>query len=342
METTNREAVAANMTAPTTDTTPADVSPSASTSATPADGTIGGHYSTVPPLPCPPGALPALHALVATANTAIQTAVDLLGQRAEPPPQVHDLMSTVTITNLGQNTATTQYQQALTAVTAEQRELLARDEQVVQVASVVAAANDNILAGILDLVGKMAEALQAAGTGQLTSTQEAPLMDEIARVVDAIYTAVSNAAQSNAQMAAGASDGSGGSSVGGGDTTAGGTPTTDQATGSGAGGGLESAIAQIAPMLLMAGVAAIGPLTSLASEWIKANGTNNKHDDPKNPDGSPQAPGTPPQPGTPTPATPEAPATSATPSAPPAVATAPPASPGATTPPGTTPGTAAT
>ncbi|MFD9992094.1 hypothetical protein ACFWXT_29740, partial [Bacillus cereus] len=279
---------------------------------------------------------PALHALVATANTAIQTAVDLLGQRAEPPPQVHDLMSTVTITNLGQSTASTQYQRALTAVTAEQRDLLARDEQVVQVASVVAAANDSILAKILDLVGKMAEALQAAGTGQLTSTQEASLMNEIARVVDAIYTAVSNAAQSNAQMAAGASDGSGGSSVGGGDTTAGGTPTTDQATGSGAGGGLESAIAQIAPMLLMAGVAAIGPLTSLASEWIKANGTNNKHDDPKNPDGSPQAPGTP------TPATPEAPAASATPSAPPAVATAPPASPGATTPPGTTPGTAAT
>ncbi len=204
---------------------------------------VGAHYWQVR-LDCPPGASAALRSFVGLAQTAIQTAVDLLG-RGTPitPPDVSDLMRPVVYQDLGQSESTVGYHHALSQIQQRQTALLTLDNEVTQTSVVVAASQDQTLAAIEQLVGDLNDTLDSVGSAKLKAAQEQSLMWQIANVVEEIYKAVDSVSQQNQQIA-GTAAGSGSSS---------GASTSN----SGSGGGDMSGLMQLAmiPMTLASSLA---------------------------------------------------------------------------------------
>ncbi|WP_405136718.1 hypothetical protein [Nocardia sp. NBC_01388] len=235
------------------------------------------------------------------AQTAVQTAVDLLGRgTTRPPPAVDDLMTTVVFGYLGEGTTTTDYQQALTAVESRQRALLALDGRVLRVSDVMQSGKDSTLTSIQHVVTHLNVQLHALGTGKLTSAKETVLMQEVAAAVEQVYAKVTTVAADNARMAGGSSGSSGGSAgsdpagssnpTGG--TPAGGTTATDAgntapATGGTAGAGIASGGSSgssgggsggLGSILEMLPMMAIPLISAILPELLKSNDKNDKHD----------------------------------------------------------------
>ncbi|WP_067903797.1 hypothetical protein [Nocardia vaccinii] len=206
---------------------------------------IGHHYWTVE-LDCPPGASAALKSYVGLAQTAIQTAVDLLG-RGTPitPPNVSDLMQPVIYQDLGQSESSVGYHHALAQIQQRQSALLTLDSEVLQTSVVVAASQDQTLGAIEQIVADLNDVLDSVGSAKLKAAQEQSLMWQIANAVDEVYKAVDSVAQQNQQIAGSASDSASSSASG----TAG--------AGSGSGSGGLSGLMQLAmiPMALASSIA---------------------------------------------------------------------------------------
>ncbi|MFE2961016.1 hypothetical protein [Nocardia tengchongensis] len=226
-----------------------------------------GHTRDIPALHRPPGASAALKSFLGMCDTAIQTAVDLLGRElTEPPPTMDDLLTKVVYTTLGTGTSATGYEQTLTAVETRRSALLTLDGKVLEVASTLTDDKDQNLAYIKTVVEQLDTGLRSLGSAKLTSQTEYSVMNGIGDAVHAIYQRVSQAAAKNAEMAgAGQSDGDTGAQSG-----ATGTPTT-AGSGAGSDGGLGSSLGSMltnVPML----VAALLPtvITFLEGEKNKA------------------------------------------------------------------------
>lgn len=204
---------------------------------------VGVHYWKVE-LDCPPGASAALKSYIGLAQTAIQTAVDLLG-RGTPitPPDVSDLMQPVIYQDLGQAESTVGYRHALSQIQQRQSALLTLDSEVLQTSVVVAASQDQTLAAIEQIVGELNDILDSVGSAKLKAVQEQSLMWQIANAVDEVYKAVDSVAQQNQQIAGTASDSSSSSGSG--------------TSGSGSGSGDMSGLMQLAmiPMTLASSLA---------------------------------------------------------------------------------------
>ncbi|MET9489856.1 hypothetical protein [Nocardia sp. NPDC006630] len=259
-------------------------------------GNGSGHYWTVQ-LYCPPGASVAAKHFIGLAQTAVQTAVDLLGRgTTQPPPAVDDLMTTVVFGYLGEGTTTTDYQQALAAVESRQSALLALDGQVLQVSDVMQSGKDSTLTSIQHVVTQLNVQLHAVGTGKLTSAKETVLMQQVAAAVEQVYDKVTTVAADNARMAGGSSGSSGGS--GGSDPTGSSDPTgndsgvTDASyttpvtsgtagagtTSAGTSGSSDGGSGGLGSILEMLPMMAIPLITAIVPELLKSNDKNDKHD----------------------------------------------------------------
>ncbi|MFC7428631.1 hypothetical protein [Nocardia tengchongensis] len=224
----------------------------------------------------------------------IQTAVDLLGRgTTEPPPPVDDPSTEQIITDLGQGSASQPYQQAMAQMKSRQDALVQLDDQVLQVANVVAAGKDQTLAAIQRIVERTVTDLQAKsaalGTQTLLPAQESDLMLEVSDTVDAVYAQVDKAAAANKQMAGGGQ--SGGSNGGAGSGTG-----TGAGTGAGSGdsgmSGIMSGLMSMLQMLPIVGISMLPELIKLLKPDDKKSNTH--HDDQQHPDAK-----TPGQPGAP-------------------------------------------
>ncbi|NKY87239.1 hypothetical protein [Nocardia veterana] len=318
---------------------------------------VGKHYWTVELVP-PPGGSVALKSFVSMAETAIQTAVDMLGRGTmKPPPNVNDLLTTKVYKSLGQGEASDSYQETLNAVQARQTNLLTLDNRVLETAIHVAAGKDQTLAAIKTIVGKLQTELKSVGKAKLKSAQEIKLMEDIADALDAVIQKVSAVAEFNSQMAGKGksdSDNKGGtSSTGAGGTSSGTNGGTSNGTGgadAGAGGGGLGALGQMLPMLgmmLPMGLMALAPIVQQVLQGNQRQHEQNPQLQAAPGTAQPAAPAAPSDPAQPAPGQPAAapavasPAT-APPSVEPAGVTAPPgapapAQPSGSTPPGTAP-----
>ena len=315
---------------------------------------VGKHYLNVELTP-PPGASPALKSFVKMAETAIQTAVDMLGRGTmKPPPNLNEVLTTKVITALGKGAASDAYNEALIAVDARQTNLLTLDGRVLETAFHVAEGKDRTREGIKAVVEKLQSVLKSAGTGKLKSADEIRLMKEIAAALDEVYRRVAAAAQLNADMAGKGKSGTGnGDNSGngtanngsGGDTGAnnGGAANGTNASAGGGDGGL-GALGQMLPMLgmmLPMGVMALAPIVQ---QVIQSNQRQHEQQLQAAPGtAQPGAPGDPAaQPGPPAAAAPAADPAPAPPNVEPAGVAGPdqnqaPASSSGSTPPGTNP-----
>ncbi|MFF2554705.1 hypothetical protein ACFVUS_27140 [Nocardia sp. NPDC058058] len=263
-------------------------------------GAKGQHYWALPPLPVPSGASTALKSFIAMAEAALQTAIDLLGRGTTfPPPQVDDLLTTVVYTNLGQGETTELYQKTLAAVEARQASLLTMDDKVLQVANVMSADKDRVLATIKNKVADLTAALGRQTSAKLKPAEETALMDTIAKTIEAVYKLVTKVAEDNLRMSGGGSEGGDPGNPGPGNANPG--PGVPASGGSGGGDGGLGSIAMMIPMALVALAPTVAPLVQKAIENL--NGKRDRNDDPEHPDGS--HPGTQghssPTPGTPAP-----------------------------------------
>ncbi|RDI54542.1 hypothetical protein [Nocardia mexicana] len=216
------------------------------------------HYWDVPLEP-PPGASPALRSFVNMADTAIQTAVDLLGRGVPvPPPPVDDLLKPVVVKTLGKGKATENYREALAAVQTRQTSLLEFDNQVAKTAVEVAAEKDETLRAIKQIVAELQTKLKAVGKGKLKAPQETKLMMQIADALEQVYKRVDAVYKSNQKWAGGSEGGESGGGQGGGGQAGG--AGGGAGAGAGAGGG---GIGQLLPMLAMMvpmGIMSLAPL----------------------------------------------------------------------------------
>ncbi|WP_280256873.1 hypothetical protein [Nocardia wallacei] len=196
---------------------------------------VGKHYWTVK-LHRPAGASAGLKAVIQLAETAIQTAVDLLG-RGTPvlPPKVDDLLKPAVYEDLGEGKASEEYTEAFEKVQKRQKALVGLDDEVVKAAIVVADGKDKTLAAIKNIVKALNAKLEAVGGGKLKAAQEQQLMTLIARAVEAVYKLVNAAAEVNDEVAGGSEGAAQGASQAGG----------------GAGGGDAGSLASLLPMLAM-------------------------------------------------------------------------------------------
>ncbi|WP_280373143.1 hypothetical protein [Nocardia abscessus] len=169
-------------------------------------------------LHCPPGASEGLRAFIALADTAIQTAVDLLGRgMTTPPPAVADLLKPAVYETLGKGEADEAYRKTIDKVEARQLKLLQMDDQVVKTSVTVAAEQVQALRSIKTIVGELNTKLKAAGTAKLKAAQELPLLKAVAAAVEAVYDKVTAIADLNEDMAnGGGKNNSGGGQAGGG------------------------------------------------------------------------------------------------------------------------------
>lgn len=223
-------------------------SPEQSTISAEADGfgEVGatGRYWDVPLEP-PPGASEALAAYIVMADTAVQTAVDLLGRgMPELPPNVEDLLTPDVHERLGKGAADEAYEATLEDVDSRQAELLEMDIRVVDSAIVMAHTEDRTLSTIIAIVEEVQGVLKAAGSGDLTPEVEIKLMDLIADALEVIYEKVTAVADLSAEVAGGGGEDAGSGSSG--NTT---IPAA-AAAGGGGGNGLGSLLG-MAPMALM-------------------------------------------------------------------------------------------
>ncbi|MFJ1461197.1 hypothetical protein [Nocardia sp. N2S4-5] len=194
---------------------------------------VGEHYWPVE-LHRPGGASAGLKAVIQLAETAIQTAVDLLG-RGTPvlPPKVDDLLKPAVYEDLGEGKASEEYTEAFDKVQKRQKALVGLDDEVVKAAIVVADGKDKTLAAIKNIVKALNAKLEAVGGGKLKAAQEQQLMTLIARAVEAVYKLVNAAAEVNDAVAGGSEGAAQGAAQAGG------------------GGGDASSLASLLPMLAM-------------------------------------------------------------------------------------------
>lgn len=238
---------------------------------------VGEHYWPVE-LHRPAGASAGLKAVIQLAETAIQTAVDLLG-RGTPvlPPKVDDLLKPAVYEDLGEGKASEEYTEAFEKVEKRQKALVGLDDEVVKAAIVVAEGKDKTLAAIKNIVKALNAKLDAVGGGKLKAAQEQQLMTLIARGVEAVYKLVNAAAEVNEEVAGGSE---------------GATQGAAQAGGAGGDGG---SLASLLPMLAMIPMG----LMSMAPTVIDmAQKFNEKQQEQAAPGGAPPAdpnaaPGTP-------------------------------------------------
>ncbi|MEV6072965.1 hypothetical protein AB0L82_41015 [Nocardia sp. NPDC052001] len=314
---------------------------------------IGKHYWTIPRLPVPSGASPALKSFIAMAEAALQTAVDLLGRGTTfPPPRVDDLLTTVVYKNLGEGKANEQYQKTLAAVDARQASLLTMDDKVLDVANVMSADKDRTLAAIKHMIADLVAVLSRKTAAKLQPADEVSLMDTIAKTIEEVYKRVTKVAEDNLRMSGGGNGGNpgGGGNGGGGGNSGGGGNGGQPQQGGGGGDSGGSGLMQALMMIPMLGASLLPSALQLVD---KMNDKNDRHDDRHDgppPNGAPPGgvPGAPPAPGAQAPNSPGVPPPGAagpdSPGAPPPGATAPgaPGAPGAPQPgPGGDPATTA-
>ncbi|WP_174187149.1 hypothetical protein [Nocardia barduliensis] len=210
-------------------------------------------------LHCPPGASEGLRAFIALADTAIQTAVDLLGRgMTTPPPKVDDLLKPAIYETLGKGEADDEYRKTIDKVEARQLKLLQMDDKVVKTSVTVAAEQVQALRSIKTIVTELNTKLKAAGKAKLKPAQELPLLKAVAAAVEAVYDKVTAIADLNEDMANGGGKGKGG---GGGQSNGGG------AAGGSSGGG-DGGLSSLLPMLAMLPMAAM-PLISQIPEMLQ-------------------------------------------------------------------------
>ncbi|MGW4719203.1 hypothetical protein [Nocardia sp. NPDC004260] len=240
---------------------------------------------------CPPGASEGLRAYIAMADTAIQTAVDLLGRgMTTPPPEVADLLEPAIYKALGKGEADDEYRKTINKVEARQLQLLQMDDKVVKTSVTVAAEQVQALRSIKTIVADLNTKLKAAGTAKLKPAQELPLLKAVAAAVEAVYDKVTAIADLNENMANGSGNGN---SKGGGQNSGGGTAG---GTGGGGGGG-DGGLSSLLPMLAMLPMAAM-PLVSQIPEMLhKAEEDKAKKAEENQNKGAPGKPGQAPQPG---------------------------------------------
>ncbi|MBF6467318.1 hypothetical protein IU427_19330 [Nocardia beijingensis] len=209
-------------------------------------------------LHCPPGASEGLRAFIALADTAIQTAVDLLGRgMTAPPPKVDDLLKPAIYETLGKGEADDEYRKTIDKVEARQLKLLQMDDQVVKTSVTVAAEQVQALRSIKTIVTDLNTKLKAAGSAKLKPAQELPLLKAVAAAVEAVYDKVTAIADLNEDMANGKGKGN---SNGGGQNAGGGA--------SGGTGGGDGGLSSLLPMLAMLPMAAM-PLISQIPEMMQ-------------------------------------------------------------------------
>ncbi|MGQ4619693.1 hypothetical protein [Nocardia sp. R7R-8] len=240
-------------------------------------------------LHCPPGASEGLRAFIALADTAIQTAVDLLGRgMSTPPPKVDDLLQPDFYKTLGKGKADEEYRKTIDKVEARQLKLLQMDDQVVKTSVTVAAEQVQALRSIKHIVADLKTKLEAAGTGKLKPAQELPLLEAVAAAMEAVYDKVTAIAELNDDMANGGKNGGGSGSSTGGPTSGG---NSSGGSGSGSGGGGDGGLSSLLPMLAMLPMAAM-PLISQIPEMLhkaEADKAKKAEENPKN--GAPGQPG---------------------------------------------------
>lgn len=265
-------------------------------------------------LHCPPGASEGLRAFIALADTAIQTAVDLLGRgMTTPPPKVDDLLEPAFYETLGKGKADEEYRKTIDKVEARQLQLLQMDNKVVKSSVTVAAEQVQALHSIKNIVAELNAKLKAAGNAKLKPSQELPLLKAVAAAVEAVYDKVTAIADLNEEVA------NGGKGTGGGQTGGGGGGAAPGGGGGGGDGGLSSLL----PMLMMPLMAA-APLISQIPEMLqkaeedKAAKAEKAEQEQKG--GTPPPPGnqSAPAPATPPPGDPNAPVPAGDPNAAPA------------------------
>ncbi|MBF6175647.1 hypothetical protein [Nocardia blacklockiae] len=197
---------------------------------------VGKHYWPVE-LHRPVGASAGLKAVIQLAETAIQTAVDLLGRGTPvPPPKVDDLLKPAVYEELGEGEAAEDYAEAFKKVQTRQKALVGLDDEVVKAAIVVAEGKDETLAAIKKIVAALNSKLDAVTAKKLKPAEEQALMKLISRAVEAVYKLVNAAADVNEAVAGGSE----GAAAGAG-----------QAGGGAAGGDGMGGLASLLPMLAM-------------------------------------------------------------------------------------------
>ncbi|MEU6831339.1 hypothetical protein ABZ894_22040 [Nocardia beijingensis] len=213
--------------------------------------TSKGKHFWVVKLHCPPGASEGLSAYIAMAQTAIQTAVDLLGRGMTTlPPEVSDLLEPEIYETLGSGKADDEYRAAVNKVEARQMQLLQMDDKVIKTSATVAAEQVQALRSIENIVDHLNTTLKAAGSGKLKSAQEQSLLKAVAQAVEAVYDKVIAIAELNDKMANGGGSGNNGS---GGSNGSGGGANGGSTGGSGGGdGGLSSLLSTLAMLPMMA------------------------------------------------------------------------------------------
>ncbi|WP_454199647.1 hypothetical protein [Nocardia sp. Marseille-Q1738] len=154
-------------------------------------------------LHCPPGASEGLRAFIALADTAIQTAVDLLGRgMTTPPPKVDDLLEPAFYEALGKGKADEAYRKTIDKVEARQLQLLQMDNKVIKSSVTVAAEQVQALRSIKNIVADLNAKLKAAGNAKLKPAQELPLLKAVAAAVDAAYDQVTASTAAGAAVTA--------------------------------------------------------------------------------------------------------------------------------------------
>ncbi|MEW1737152.1 hypothetical protein AB0346_14480 [Nocardia beijingensis] len=215
--------------------------------------TSKGKHFWVVKLHCPPGASEGLRAYIAMAETAIQTAVDLLGRGMTTlPPTVAELLEPEIYGTLGSGKADDEYRAVINKVEAKQLQLLQMDDKVIKTSATVAAEQVQALRSIENIVEHLNTTLKAAGTGKLKSAQEQSLLKAVAQAVEAVYDKVIAIAELNDKMAnGGGNNGSGGSNGSGGGANGGGAGGSTGGSGGGD-GGLSSLLSTLAMLPMMA------------------------------------------------------------------------------------------
>ncbi|MGV9971484.1 hypothetical protein [Nocardia beijingensis] len=215
--------------------------------------TSKGKHFWVVKLHCPPGASEGLRAYIAMAETAIQTAVDLLGRGMTTlPPTVAELLEPEIYETLGSGKADDEYRAVINKVEAKQLQLLQMDDKVIKTSATVAAEQVQALRSIENIVEHLNTTLKAAGTGKLKSAQEQSLLKAVAQAVEAVYDKVIAIAELNDKMAnGGGNNGSGGSNGSGGGANGGGAGGSTGGSGGGD-GGLSSLLSTLAMLPMMA------------------------------------------------------------------------------------------
>ncbi|WP_330232510.1 hypothetical protein OHA40_08470 [Nocardia sp. NBC_00508] len=212
-------------------------------------------------LHCPPGASEGLRAFISLADTAIQTAVDLLGRgMSMPPPKVDDLLEPAFYESLGKGKADEAYRKTIDKVEARQLQLLQMDNKVIKTSVTVAAEQVQALKSIKNIVADLNTKLKSAGTAKLKPAQELPLLKAVAAAVDAVYDKVTAIADLNEEAANGGNGQNGGGQNGGGQSGGGQAP--------GGGGGGDGGLSSLLPMLMMPLMAA-APLVAQIPEMLQ-------------------------------------------------------------------------